>query len=100
MRWIDHGYDLVWDKFPPPARELKNSKSSREHSDFVTKAVDDMIKAGACSVLPPGVLPTVVSPLGVETKAHSTKLRLIVNMRYVNDHLAKRVFKFEGLLGL
>ncbi len=80
MRWIDHGYDLVWDKVPPSARELKNSKSSWDHSDFVTKAVDDMITTGTCSVLPPGDLPTVVSPLGVVTKAHSTKLRLIVDM--------------------
>jgi hypothetical protein len=100
MRWIDHSYDLVWDKIPPSVRELKNSKPSRDHSEFVNEAVDDIIKAGACSVLTPGVLPTVVSPLGVVTKAHSTKLRLIVDMRYVNDHLAKRIFKFEGLSDL
>jgi hypothetical protein len=100
MRWIEHGYDLVWDKFPPMARHLKNSKSSQVHSDFVTKAIDDMLKAGAASALPPGITPTVVSPLGVVSKAHSTKLRLIVNMIYVNDHLAKRVFKFEGLTDL
>ena len=91
MRWIDHGYDLVWDKLPPLARQLKNSKSSRVHSDFVTQAIGDMLEAGAASALPPGVIPTVVSPLGVVTKAHSTKLRLIINMIYVNDHLAKRV---------
>ena len=100
MRWIDHGYDLVWDKLPPLARQLKNSKSSRVHSDFITKAIADMLVAGAASVLPPGVIPTVVSPLGVVAKAHSTKLRLIINMIYVNDHLAKRVFKFEGLSDL
>ena len=28
------------------------------------------------------------------SKSHSDKLRLIINMRYVNAHLAKRVFKF------
>ena len=59
-----------------------------------------MLEAGAASALPPGGIPTVVRPLGVVTKAHSTKLRLIINMIYVNDHLAKRVFKFEGLSDL
>ncbi len=100
MKWIDHGYDLVWDKLLPVARELINSKSSRDNSDFVTKAISDMLEAGASSVLPPGVRPTVVSPLAVVTKSHSTKLRLVVNMRYVNEHLTKTVFKSKSLSGL
>jgi hypothetical protein len=56
-----------------------------------------MVEAGAASVLPTGGIPTVVSPLGLVPKPHSEKLRIIVNMRYVNKHLVKRVFKFEGL---
>jgi hypothetical protein len=59
-----------------------------------------MLEAGAVSVLPSGVLPTMISPLGVVPKPNSNKLRLIVNMMYVNEHLAKRVFKFEGLVDL
>ncbi len=59
-----------------------------------------MLEAGAASVLPPGVRPTIVSPLGVVTKSHSSKLRLVINMRYVNGHLAMRVFKFEDLSDL
>ena len=55
MKWIENGYDLVWDKSPPLARELRNNRSSGDHSDFVTKAVSDMIEAGAASALPPGV---------------------------------------------
>ncbi len=90
----------MWDKSPPLARELSNNKPSRDHSDFVTTAISDMIKAGAASVLPSGVIPTVVSPLGVVTKSHPTKLRLVIDMRYVNEHLTKRVFKFEGLSDL
>jgi hypothetical protein len=100
MRWIDHGYDLVWDKLPRLARQLKNFESSRVHSDFVTQEIADMLEAGAASALPPGVIPKIVSPRGVVTKARSTKLRLIINMIYVSDHLAKRVFKLEGLSDL
>jgi hypothetical protein len=77
---------------------MLNSKSSLEHHDFVTKAISERVEAGAASVLPIGVIPTVMSQLGVVPKPHSGKLRLIVNMlRYVNNHLVKRVFKFEGL---
>ncbi len=100
MRWIEHRYDLVRDKSPPLARELSNNKSSRDHSDFVTKAVLDMIEAGAASVLPSGVIPTLISPLEVVTKSHSTKLRLVIDIRYVNEHLTQRVFKFEGVSDL
>ena len=97
MGWIDKGYDPVWVTSPPIAREMPNSKSTFENHEFVTKAISDMVKVGAASALPSGVIPTVMSPLGVVPKPHSEKLRLIVNMRYVNDHLVKRVFKFEGL---
>jgi hypothetical protein len=65
MKWIDYGYDLVWDKLFPVARELKNSNSSRENSVFAAKAISDMLEAGAALVLPPGVRPPVVNPLGV-----------------------------------
>jgi hypothetical protein len=79
---------------------MPKSKSAFEHRDFVTKAIADMVEAGAASALPTGVIPTVVSPLGVVPKPHSDILRLIVNMRYVNEHLVKRVFKIEGLLDI
>jgi len=59
-----------------------------------------MLAAGAISQLPPGHRPAVVSPLGVVPKPRSDKLRLIINMRYVNRHLVRKVFKFEGLRDL
>ncbi len=59
-----------------------------------------MLESGAALVLPPDERPKVVSPLGIVTKAHSTKLRLVINMRYVNEHFTKRVFKFQGLTDL
>jgi hypothetical protein len=97
MNWIDHGYDLVWDKLPPTAREMRNSKYSLDNQDFVTKAVVEMMEACAVSFLPSGVLPTVISPLRVVPNPISDKLRLVVNMKYVNEHLVKRVLKSEGL---
>ena len=97
MGWIDNGYDLVWDTTPPVAREMLNSKSASEHHEFVTSMISEMVEAGAASALPTCGIPTAVSPLGFVSKPHSDKLRLIVNMIYVNNHLAERVFKLEGL---
>ena len=42
----------------------------------------------------------MVSPLGVVRKPRTNKFRLTVNMRYVNRHLGKKAFKFEGLKDL
>ena len=95
--WIDNGYDLVCDLTPPVAKEMPNSKSTMEHHEFVTKAISEIVEAGAASALPTGDISTVVSPLGVVPKPHSDKLRLVVNMGYVNNCLVERVFKFEGL---
>jgi len=86
---IDNGYDLVWVTTPPIARGIPNSKSALENHEFVTKRIFDMDEVGAASALLFGVIPTVVSPLGVIPNPHSEKLRLIVNMRYVNNHLVK-----------
>jgi len=67
IRWIDNGYELVWDKVSPVARELKNSKSSLDSHDFVKKAISDMLEAGAASVLSSGICTQIVrmlAPLG------------------------------------
>jgi hypothetical protein len=94
---IDNGYDLVWVTTPPIAREMPISKSALENHEFVTKASSDMAEESAASALPTGVIPTVVNSLSVAPKPHSERLRLVVNMRYANNHLVKRVLKFEGL---
>ena len=60
-------------------------------------AIKEMVEAGALTRLPRGQRPTVVSPIGVVAKPHSEKFRLVINTSYVNKHLAKKVFKFEGL---
>ena len=100
MSWIEEGYRLLWTVSPPPRREFANAPSALEHSDFVSGAVEEMLAAEAVMLLPPGVKPTVVSPLGVVPKRGTDKFRLTVNMRYVNKHLGKKSFKFEGLKDL
>ncbi len=84
----------------PQSKELANAPSANDHRDFVSTAVSEMLAANAVTLLPPGERPTVVSPLGVVPKRGTDKFRLTVNMRYVNRHLGRKVFKFEGLKDL
>jgi hypothetical protein len=57
-------------------------------------------RAPSLARLPKGQRPTVVKHIGVVRKPHSDKFRLVINIRYVNKHLAKKVFKFEELVDL
>jgi hypothetical protein len=59
-----------------------------------------MLAAGAISKMPTGQKPAVVIPLGVVPKGNSGKFRLIINTRYVNEHLIYKNFKLEGLSDL
>lgn len=47
-------------------------------------------------MLPTGTCPTVCSPLSVVANAQG-KLRLVLDLRYINQFLPERKFKYEGL---
>ena len=67
----------MWDTLPPFDRIVKIYKSLFENQQSATKAISEMIVAGAALTFPLGVVPTVVSPLGVVPKPHSDKTRII-----------------------
>ena len=94
MSRIDNGYDLAWDALPPITRDIKISKSSLEYQDSMTKAISEMLEACTASALHLVVRPMIINPLGIVLKSHLDKLRLLVNMSYVNENRFKRVFKF------
>ena len=90
----------MWKTAAPAPRESPSKASAFEHRDFVSKAIAEMEVEGALTPMPRGQRPTVVSPIGVVPKPRSDKFRLVINMRYVTNYLAKKVFKFEGLSDL
>ena len=100
MDWIDNGYKLLWEAVAPVAKESPSAPSAFEHTEFVNDAIKGMVEAGALTRLPRVQRPSVVSPIGVVTKPHSDKFRLVINLRYVNKHLEMKVFKFGGLVDL
>jgi hypothetical protein len=100
MVWIKNGYQVIWSEVPPESKEMPNAPSVQEQHELVSSVVAEMLAAHAVTLLPPGEKPMVVSPLGVVPKRGTTKYRLTIIMRYVNQHLGKKVFKLEGLKDL
>jgi len=75
---------------------MVNAHFAWEHNKFVSGAVAE----NTVIRLPPGEKPMVVSPLGMMPKRGTNTFRLTVNMRYVNRHVGKKVFKFDILKDL
>jgi len=80
MTWIEEGYKLLWTVVAPERKEMPNAPSALEYSAFLPGAVAEMLSAGAVTLLQLGQKPTVVSPLGVVPKPHTSKYRLTVNL--------------------
>ena len=75
---------------------LKNSRSALDHSSFIDSAVTELLESGV--IRHSMERPIVISPLGVVPKPNSKdKLRLIVNMRYVNQAIVVPKLKMETL---
>ena len=75
-----------------PAYFQRNNKSAREDMDYVRSAVDALLATGAVVELEQP--PIVSNPLTVANKAG--KKRLVLDLRYINDHLNISKCKLEG----
>ena len=64
-----------------------------KHAQFVDGAISELLRAGSVAVSPPSDI-EVISPLGV---AEQSKLRLILELRYLNSYLSKRSFRYEDI---
>ena len=92
LKVLEQGYKLPFLSLPPIA-QFKNHSSCSQHESFVSSAVEDLLACGA-AIPANGTDVHVVSPLGV---VEGKKLRLILDLRYVNKHLAKYRFRCDGL---
>ena len=90
---ISEGYRLPFLRLPDPLFQL-NHRSAMENALFVSNAIDELV-AGRCVVVSSSC-PVVCSPLSVVANA-SGKLRLVLDLRYINQFLPDRKFKYEGL---
>ena len=90
---LESGFRLPLESMPGK-RIFNNHGSCSEHKEFVTRAVADLVKQG-CAVEMAQEDIVVCSPLGVHDNGR--KLRLILDMRYVNNHLARLKFKMDDI---
>lgn len=88
---IKFGYRIPFVSTPLPKR-FSNNKSALAHHDFVTNAILELVANSAIVEVPS--VPLVVSPLSVALNS-SGKKRLILDLRYLNQHVWKEKFKFE-----
>ena len=88
-----HGYCIPFIALPWPVFKC-NHQSALGHSEFVSSAIDDLVDTGC--VISTDSCPKVCSPLSVVQNAKG-KLRLVLDLRYVNQFIPQMKFKYEGL---
>jgi len=88
---VDNGYYLPLKSEPPPFR-ARNNASSLRHRDFVEESINKLLKNNCigetCEV------PYVCNP---STVAEGSKLRLVLDLKHVNEYLNVQKFKYENL---
>ena len=92
---IKDGYRLPFAAYSSPCF-LRNNLSALKHKDFVSQAILELL-AGEC-ISEHAVPSFCVNPL---TVAEGKKLRLVIDLRHVNEFLAKpKSFEYEKLRSL
>ena len=90
---IETGYVLPLKSLPPPCVR-RNQLSAKLHADFVQTSINELVTTGCVRHVEN--VPHVCSPLSVVENAVG-KRRLVLNLRYLNQHLWKQKFKYEDL---
>ena len=90
---ITSGYKLPFITYPQPMI-AKNHRSAVKHAKFIEESIGDLVHSRCAreSVS----YPIVCSPLLVVENAKG-KLRLVIDLRYVNQFLIQYKFKYEDL---
>ena len=91
---VEHGYSLPLVHFPDRLF-FRNSPSALKHYAFVPSAICQLVTSGVVEETTADALP-LFSSLGAVPKK-SGKLRLILDRRYLNEHLHTEKFTFEDL---
>ena len=90
---ISNGYVLPF-KDQPPRKVFRNHSNCVKYEQFIDESIRDLV-AERCAK-PVKELPHVCNPLSVVC-SRKGKLRLVLDLRYVNRYLWKCSFKYEDL---
>ena len=94
LRVISEGHCLPFVELPE-VKFFQNHKSALCNAEFVSAEISKLLKSGALVEVSPTDL-LVCSPLCVAMNS-SGKLRLIVDLRYINQYLRSCKFKYEDI---
>ena len=76
----------------PPYFYAENNNSSITHSTFVTNVIHDLLRSDLITEVPEK--PRCINPLTVSGKH---KLRLVLDLRHVNNYVTTHRFRYEDL---
>ena len=96
LSWISDGYQIPWgERGLPPPHAFANEQGALKLPDFVSGEIADLLARG--SIIQTDQPPLVINPLNVV--GHNGKLRLILDLVYVNYFISKEglKFKYEGI---
>ena len=94
MSMVEKGYRLPFSDYPPRCF-TRNNASALKHKQFVADAISELL-TNEC-IVEHDAPPFCVNPL---TVAEGKKLRLVIDLRHVNEYLVKPKFKYEDLRSL
>ena len=92
LRVLAEGYKLPL-VCEPKRKRFSNHQSAFNHQEFVDSAIAELVQCGSAKEAHGNNVCVISPPGAVEGK----KLRLILDLRYVNSHLATFPFKCDGL---
>ena len=93
MRVIDQGYSLPFIVEPPPAF-FTNNQSALKHQAFVANEIQRLLETGCIREVERDEA-HIISPLSAAE--NSEKLRLILDLRYLNSFPSVPKFKYEDI---
>ena len=96
LDWITNGIPLLFNEIPNSIH-IPNKRFCRTESEFIDKEISRLLKSGCIRSVTEK--PYIVSPIKCVPKKGPTgdKLRLIVDLRYLNDHIDCDTFSQEGI---
>lgn len=91
--WLINGVPIPFVS-APTAFVLPNHKLSKKHELFIDREIKELLRSEAIERC--AYRPKCVSPIGVVPKKNA-KLRLITDLRQLNEHCAKCSFQYEDI---
>jgi hypothetical protein len=97
LRWLSDGVPIPWVNGEPAPFRFNNRRFTETETEWLRKERDRHLLTGAWE---PATCSDYVSPVHVVPKPHSNKMRVVIDLRHLNEHCPTMPAKFETLRDL